>query len=116
MLDPDVETRPWTEQFALDDASYRTQLTYLFARSQFYREKLPAAGFASARATGGLADIARLPLTEKRELTETCTPDNPIGAHLCASTSEIVRIYSTSGTTGAPHYVPLTAGDLDNWV
>ncbi len=30
--------------------------------------------------------------------------------------SEIVRIYSTSGTTGAPSYVPLTAGDLDNWV
>jgi phenylacetate-CoA ligase len=27
-----------------------------------------------------------------------------------------VRIYSTSGTTGAPSYVPLTAGDLDNWV
>ncbi len=29
---------------------------------------------------------------------------------------EIVRIYSTSGTTGTPSYVPLTAGDLDNWV
>ena len=30
--------------------------------------------------------------------------------------SEIVRIYSTSGTTGTPSYIPLTAGDLDNWV
>ena len=30
--------------------------------------------------------------------------------------SEIVRIYSTSGTTGTPSYVPLTARDLDNWV
>ena len=46
----------------------------------------------------------------------TCTPDNPIGAHLCATPSEIVRIYSTSGTTGTPSYIPLTAGDLDNWV
>ena len=27
-----------------------------------------------------------------------------------------MRIYSTSGTTGAPSYIPLTAGDLDNWV
>jgi phenylacetate-CoA ligase len=27
-----------------------------------------------------------------------------------------VRIYSTSGTTGTPSYIPLTAGDLDNWV
>jgi phenylacetate-CoA ligase len=30
--------------------------------------------------------------------------------------SEIVRIYSTSGTTGTPSYIPLTASDLDNWV
>jgi phenylacetate-CoA ligase len=30
--------------------------------------------------------------------------------------SEIVRIYSTSGTTGTPSYIPLTAGDLENWV
>src|SRR4029079_13527626 len=27
-----------------------------------------------------------------------------------------VRIYSTSGTTGTPSYIPLTAADLDNWV
>ena len=29
---------------------------------------------------------------------------------------EIVRIYSTSGTTGTPSYIPLTAGDVENWV
>jgi phenylacetate-CoA ligase len=77
---------------------------------------LAAAGFAGDRAAGGLADIARLPLTEKREIKATATPDNPIGAHLCATPSEIVRIYSTSGTTGTPSYIPLTASDLDNWV
>ena len=27
-----------------------------------------------------------------------------------------MRIYSTSGTTGTPSYIPLTASDLDNWV
>jgi phenylacetate-CoA ligase len=116
MLDPEVETRPWDEQLAVDDASYRRQLAYLFERSVFYREKLTAAGFASADAVGGLAGIAALPLTEKSELRATCTPENPVGAHLCAAPSEIVRIYSTSGTTGMPSYVPLTAGDLENWV
>jgi phenylacetate-CoA ligase len=116
MLAPEVETLPWAEQLAVDDASYRTQLAYLFNRSAFYREKLGAAGFDSQRAAGGLVDIAQLPLTEKGELRATRTPDNPIGAHLCATPSEIVRIYSTSGTTGAPSYVPLTAGDLENWV
>ena len=111
-----AESRPWAEQVVADDARYRTQLAYLFDRSAFYREKLRAAGFACHRAAGGLADIAQLPLTEKHEIRATCTPDNPIGAHLCVTPSEIVRIYSTSGTTGTPSYIPLTAGDLDNWV
>ena len=116
MLAPEVEGRPWPEQVAIDDASYRAQLAYLFDRSAFYRDKLTSAGFASAEAAGGLADIAQLPLTEKSEIRATCTPDNPIGGHLCATPSEIVRIYSTSGTTGTPSYIPLTASDLDNWV
>jgi phenylacetate-CoA ligase len=113
MLDPDVETRPWPEQLELDDTAYRAQLEYLLERSPFYREKL---GAVSAAELGGLAEIAQLPLTDKREVRETCTPENPIGAHLCADPSELVRIYSTSGTTGTPSFVPLTAGDLDNWV
>ena len=74
MLAPDVEARPWAEQLALDDASYREQLAYLFERSAFYREKLAAAGIASAEAAGGLAEIAQLPLTEKHELKATRTP------------------------------------------
>ncbi len=110
MLDAEVETRPWHEQLALDDASYRRQLAYLLERSPFYREKL--AGLAP----GGLAEIAQLPLTDKEDLKATRTTENPIGDHLCAAPSELVRIYSTSGTTGAPTYVPLTASDLDNWV
>lgn len=109
----DVERLPWAEQLALDDASYREQLAYLLERSPFYREKL---GLASAEAAGGLAQIAALPLTEKSELRATSTPENPFGAHLCATASEIVRIYSTSGTTGTPSYIPLTAADLENWV
>ena len=77
MLEPAVEARPWDEQLALDDEAYRAQLAYLFERSAFYRDKLAAAGFASADAAGGLAEIAQLPLTEKHELRATVTPDNP---------------------------------------
>ena len=55
MLAPEVEGRPWAEQLAIDDAAYRSQLAYLFDRSAFYREKLAAAGIASAEAAGGLA-------------------------------------------------------------
>jgi phenylacetate-CoA ligase len=94
-----------------DAESYRGQLAYLLERSPFYREKL-----AGIEVSDDLADIASLPLTEKSELRETVTPESPFGAHLCAELSEIVRIYSTSGTTGTPSYIPLTAGDLENWV
>jgi phenylacetate-CoA ligase len=113
MLDPEVESRSWDEQFALDDVSYRAQLAYLLDRSAFYRAKL---GLESADEAGGLADIARLPLTDKPELKATTTDENPVGEHLCVGRSEIVRIYSTSGTTGTPSYIPLTARDLDDWV
>jgi len=116
MLDPDVETRPWDEQVVLDDGAYRAQLDYLLEHSAFYRDKLGAFGVSSADDAGGLAQIGRLPLTEKGELRETCTPESPFGTHLCAAPGALVRIYSTSGTTGIPSYVPLTAGDLDRWV
>ncbi len=105
-----METRPWDEQLALDAESYRAQLAYLLERSPFYRAKL------GTQVSDRLADIAQLPLTEKAELRETVTPESPFGAHFCAEPSELVRIYSTSGTTGTPSYIPLTAGDLDNWV
>jgi phenylacetate-CoA ligase len=116
MLDRTVETRPWPDQLELDDASYRRQLTYLFERSPFYLTKLAALGLAGAEEAGGLDDISRLPLTDKHELRATCSAAEPFGTHLCATPAEIVRIYSTSGTTGVPSYIPLTAGDLDNWV
>ena len=116
ILDPEVETRSWSDQHAVDDESYRAQIAYLFERSAFYRAKLGGAGFGSAAAAGSLNEIGSLPFTEKGELRETVTPDNPIGSHLCATRDEIVRIYSTSGTTGTPSYIPLTAADLDNWV
>src|SRR5258706_1247533 len=113
---PGVESLPWDEQLALDDAAYREQLGYLYERSGFYRSKLAEAGVDSAELAGGLAEIAALPLTDKAELRDGVTEDNAVGTHLCATSEEIVRIYSTSGTTGTPGYTPLTAGDLENWI
>ena len=116
MLAPEVEARPWAQQLELDDRSYRAQVEYLFVRSPFYREKLADAGVASAAAAGGLGEIAQLPLTDKSDLKATASAENPFGSHFAAEPSEIVRIYSTSGTTGTPTYLPLTAGDLEDWV
>jgi phenylacetate-CoA ligase len=110
MLEPEVEARPWDDQLALDDEAFRAQLAYLRERPPFYREKL------SGTRGVGLTEIHELPLTEKEELRATVSDASPFGAHLACDPAEIVRIYSTSGTTGAPSYIPLTAGDLDNWI
>lgn len=116
MRDPAAETLPWAEQAAADDAAWRQQVGYLLERSDFYRHKLAAAGFPDAASVGGLAAIAALPFTEKDELRASRTALHPVGSHLAAAMAEVVRIYSTSGTTGAPSYIPLTAADLAEWV
>ena len=108
MVDPEIESAPWEEQARLRRA----------ALSPADRLSVRALALLSRQARArGLRDARRgrrprrrspaLPLTEKDELRATRTPDEPIGAHLTARPDEIVRIYSTSGTTGTPSYIPL---------
>ena len=97
------------------DDLYRTQIARLFERSPFYREKLSAAGFVSPREVGGLADIARLPFTEKDELRASQAAHPPLGAHAAIDISQAARIYSTSGTSGTPLYIPLARADVEQW-
>ncbi len=111
-----IETAPWAEQTGRDNGDYKAQISYLMQNSAFYRDHLQEAGFADAAAVGGLSDIAALPFTEKDDLRATRDEANPVGTHLAAPMSEIVRVYSTSGTTGAPIYIPLTQSDLENWI
>ncbi len=104
------------EQEKIDDPAYRQQIATLLTRSRFYKAKLGAAGFATPEAVGGLDAIARLPFTEKDELRATRTADEPVGTHLIPPLAEIARVFSTSGTTGTPSYVPLTVEDIADWV
>jgi phenylacetate-CoA ligase len=113
MFDRVAETRPLDEQFRLDRKAYRRQIEYLFARSPFYQRKLRDAGFDSAAAVGELDDIARLPFTEKDELRATQAAAPPFGEHLAADPRDLVRVFSTSGTTGVPCYLGLTPGDIE---
>ncbi|MDR0595938.1 MAG: phenylacetate--CoA ligase [Clostridiales Family XIII bacterium] len=57
-----------------------------------------------------LDDFRRLPFTDKDDLRGAY----PMG--LCAvPTDEIVRIHSSSGTTGTPVIIPYTQKDVDDW-
>ena len=94
---------------------YKQQIARLFERSPFYRHKLGAAGFDSPEAVGGLERIAELPFTVKDELRASQAEAPPLGAHAAIRPEEAARIYSTSGTSGAPCYIPLTRNDLEDW-
>src|SRR5438093_13559174 len=95
--------------------TYRRRIERLFARSACYRHKLRAAGVASPDAVGGIENIAQLPFTEKDELRKSQAEHPPLGAHAAIDIAQAARIYSTSGTSGAPLYIPLTKSDVEDW-
>ena len=97
------------------DEAYRRQVAALYERSPFYREKLSAAGFVSPHSVGGIAAIGRLPFTEKDELRASQAQHPPLGAHAAIDIRQAARIYSTSGTSGTPLYIPLSKNDVDDW-
>jgi phenylacetate-CoA ligase len=56
------------------------------------------------------ADFEKLPFTEKEDLREAY----PMG--LCAvPEDDIIRVHSSSGTTGTPVIIPYTRKDVDDW-
>ena len=113
IYDPDIETRPVEEQFELDRESYRRQIQYLLDNSRFYQSKLEEAGFSTADDVGELDQIGRLPFTEKDELRKTQAAAPPFGDHLTCAPEDLLRVFSTSGTTGVPCYLGLTRNDID---
>jgi phenylacetate-CoA ligase len=113
IYDPEVETRAPKEQYEIDREQYRHQIEYLFKNSPFYRERLGAADYHSAADVGSLDRIHELPFTEKDDLRRTQADLPPFGAHLACDSRNLVRVYSTSGTTGVPCYIGLTPSDLD---
>ena len=78
-------------------------------RTEFYRER-----FAERRMTAddirSLSDLRRLPFTTKQDLRDSY-PFKMSAVPL----SEVVRLHSSSGTTGTPTVILHTQKDLDEW-
>jgi len=82
---------------------------HAYQGSEFFRLKLDTAGI-DPRSVHTLEDLARLPLTTKQELRDAY----PFG-WTCVSTSEVVRIHASSGTTGRRTVATYTAQDVSDW-
>ncbi len=79
------------------------------AEVPFYRDLFRSAGIAPGDIQS-VRDIEKIPFTTKKDLQQ----GYPFG-FLAVPLKKVVRIHTTSGTTGKPTVVGYTRRDLDNW-
>lgn len=113
-LDWKIETATFREIQKLQETKLARQLDYLFSRSLFYQEKFQTAGIRR-KDFRRLKDLARFPFTTKEELRESQVAAPPLGKHIACSMQDIIRIHSSTGTTGKPSFVGVTRRDVRMW-
>src|SRR5659263_321829 len=91
------------EQFDL----IKTQLISLKASDGFYSRKLQG---IDVDALHSQEDFENLPFTWKGDLRDAY----PLGLQAVPN-EDIIRIHSSSGTTGTPVIIPYTRKDVDDW-
>lgn len=111
---PAIETMSTLDLRDMQGSKLREQLRYVVERSPFYRRKFEEAGFDAGR-VGDVGDLSRAPFTHKEELREGQLEDPPLGEHAAARMADVLRVHSSSGTTGRPSYVGITRHDRDAW-
>lgn len=85
----------------------KAQLEKLVSKDCFYKNKFEGIDISSIQSQ---EDFEKLPFTWKGDLREAY----PLGL-MAVEESEIVRIHSSSGTTGTPVIIPYTKKDVDDW-
>src|SRR5450759_1707502 len=109
-----METLTTRELRRIQETKLAAQVRYVCERSPFYRRKFAEAGLRPEDVTT-LAGLTRLPFTTKEELRDSQLADPPLGSHAAVPMSEIIRIHSSTGTTGRPSYVGITRHDAAVW-
>ncbi len=84
-----------------------SRIKALVSAGSFYGKKLKDAGITEVHS---YEDFLKLPFSEKKDLRDAY----PLGL-MTAPEEKIVRIHSSSGTTGTPVIIPYTAKDVDDW-
>jgi phenylacetate-CoA ligase len=107
--DKKAECMPDKEREKLQLQRLKAIVKYAYEKVPFYKKR-----FDKAKVKPGdiktLADIRKLPFTEKADLREVY----PFGM-FAASRKDIVEVHSSSGTTGTPVVVGYTRNDIALW-
>ena len=105
----DKETLPRDELAKLQLERLKIQCERVYANVPFYRKAFDDVGITPVEVTS-LADLPRLPFTEKQDLR------NGYPYQMFAVPKDtIVRLHASSGTTGRATVVGYTQRDLNNW-
>ncbi|HEU0265174.1 MAG TPA: phenylacetate--CoA ligase [Geobacterales bacterium] len=107
--DPTYECMPRPELEQLQLERLQATLNRVYKNVTCYRNKFNGAGIVPEDIRS-LADLQRLPFTTKEDLRE----NYPYGM-FAVPLREVVRIHSSSGTTGKPTVVGYTKHDLATW-
>ncbi|HEM55490.1 MAG TPA: phenylacetate--CoA ligase family protein [Thermodesulfobium narugense] len=90
-------------------AKIKSFLKNIAENSPFYKKKFREIGF-DVNDFKSMNDFSKLPFTTKEDLRDAY----PLGMLACPE-EKIVRIHSSSGTTGKPVIIPYTQKDIDDW-
>lgn len=88
-------------------AQIKTLLSTIKERSPFYAKKFEGIDIDDVQSQ---EDFERLPFSEKADLRDAY----PLGIQAVPD-ADVVRIHSSSGTTGTPVVIPYTRQDVDDW-
>jgi len=87
----------------------QTLIKWVYNEVPFYRNKLSDAG-VKPQDIKSLEDVAKLPFTTKTDLRD----NYPFGM-FAVPMENVVRVHSSSGTTGKPIVVGYTRADINTW-
>ncbi len=101
-FDPAVETAPRERLESIQLEKLKALLREVLASNPFYRSRLNEAGLHHADELTSLANLARLPVTTKKELVADQSAHPLFGTNLTYPIERYVKYHQTSGTTGKP--------------
>jgi phenylacetate-CoA ligase len=113
-LNEKIETMGPDELRPIQEQKFLKQIDYVWEKSPFYQKKFKDHGVAR-NDVKGLDDLYKLPFTEKDELRKSQEETPPLGSHCIVPIDDIIRIQSSSGTTGVPTFVGITRHDHQVW-
>ena len=110
-----MEIRYWNEEIEKADRSrieeiqlgkLKNQVEYAL-KTPFYSERLKSAGISASSDINSLEDLQKIPFTVKNDLRDSY----PYGM-LAVPKGDVVRMHSSSGTTGTPTVIYMNRDDL----